>query len=127
MTPIDNNLASATYSAPPRLRTPDASHFSDLIAPRDTATDRHDKTTIDSAREAARELVSIALIQPILTQARDDPFASDLFHGGRTEEAFGAQLDEIYSERITAAGGFPLIDAVYNRIAPAHSRLNTHG
>ena len=48
---------------------------------------------------------------------RDDPFKTDLFHGGQGEEIFGQQLDTIYAERIVARADFSIVDAVYKSIA----------
>ncbi len=114
-----NNPLTFTHSriSAPRVATgPRDTHYAQLINPRDTATDRADKPVEDEARQAARSLVSIGLIQPLLAQIRDDPFRSDLFHGGRGEEAFGAKLDAILAERMTQASGFNIVDAVYQKI-----------
>jgi len=86
----------------------------------------------EEVREAARSLVSISFIQPLLTQARQDPFRSEMFHGGFAEDTFGAQLDSIIAEQITRRTDFPLVESVYRQIAghgQTHSgtRVNTHG
>lgn len=85
-------------------------------------------------RKAAEQLVATTFIQPMLAKMRDDPFKSDLFHGGRTEEIFGEQLDTILSERIVARADFSIVDAVYNTIAKRATGaaadgggVNTHG
>lgn len=69
----------------------------------------------DRTREAAQELVSIALLLPLLKQARQDPFRSELFHGGQGEETFGAQLDEQLADRMSRSMSLPLTDAVYRQ------------
>ncbi|MEM1108312.1 MAG: hypothetical protein AAGH99_06445 [Planctomycetota bacterium] len=66
-------------------------------------------------REAAEQLVASAFILPLLQQARNDPFKSDLFHGGRGEEAFGQQLDVIYADNITRSANFGITDALVSR------------
>jgi hypothetical protein len=71
----------------------------------------------DRLREAAAELVSVAMLLPMLKAARNDPFKSDLFHGGQGEEAFGAQLDQEMATRMGRSMKMPVIDAVYNRFA----------
>ena len=88
-----------------------------------------------SLQEAADQLVSTAFVLPLLEQARQDPFKSDLFHGGRGEEVFGQQLDVIYADRITASSKFGLAEAIARQfgVAPAASaatpsaKLDTHG
>ena len=88
-----------------------------------------------SLHELADQLVSTAFVLPLLEQARQDPFKSELFHGGRGEEVFGQQLDVIMAERITASSNFGLADAIARQFgvadtdtAPAHpATLDTHG
>ena len=124
----DNSLAfskatlAATVSAP---RT--GTHFSQFLNPHDTATDRIDRPQEDESLEAARSLVSIGLIQPLLSQIRKDPFRSELFHGGQGEEAFGAKLDTILAERITQASNLKLVDAVHQRMHSVGTKVNTQG
>ena len=90
------------------------------------------QSNADQVREAARSLVAISFIQPLLTEARQDPFRSEMFHGGFAEDAFGAQLDSIIAEQITKRADLPLVESVYRQIAgnvPTQSgtRVNTHG
>jgi len=54
---------------------------------------------------------------PMLAKMREDPFKSDLFHGGQTEEVFGQRLDTVLSERIVAKADFSIVDAVYRSVA----------
>jgi len=79
-------------------------------------------------REQARKLVATTFVSPLLARMREDPFRSDLFHGGFAEDAFGAQLDTILADRIVDqmdtraaaqpgdAGGAALVDLVYQHI-----------
>lgn len=66
----------------------------------------------DEAREAADQLVATAFILPLLEQARNDPFKSDMFHGGRGEDIFGQQLDVIFADGITKSAHFGISDAL---------------
>jgi hypothetical protein len=91
-----------------------------------------DRSGRDEVRDAARSLVAISFIQPLLTEARQDPFRSEMFHGGFAEDAFGAQLDSIIAEQITKRADMPLVESVYRQIAgPGQTnhgtRVNTHG
>ena len=81
------------------------------------AADGIDADRAKDLRKAAEQLVATTFIQPMLAKMREDPFKSDLFHGGRTEEIFGEQLDTILSERIVSRSDFSIVDAVYNSIA----------
>jgi len=73
-------------------------------------------------RQAAEQLVSISFIQPMLAKMRDDPFKSDLFHGGQAEEVFGQQLDTLMADRVTTSADFSIVDAVYRAIADSAAR-----
>ncbi len=75
-----------------------------------------------SLRTAAEQLVATTFIQPMLAKMREDPFKTDLFHGGQAEEVFGQQMDTIYAERIVAKADFAIVDAVYKSIADSATR-----
>lgn len=74
------------------------------------------------ARQAAEQLVATTLVQPLLQQMRNDPFKSDLMHGGFAEDAFGAQLDTQLADRIVRRANWPivqrLVDTVMQRLQP---------
>lgn len=98
-----------------------------LPGPRDSATDRTPVSPANAAYGAAQSLVAITLIQPLLAQAREDPFKADLFHGGFAEDTFGTQLDSIIAERITQSSKLPIVESVYNQISPNPLQVDTHG
>lgn len=75
-----------------------------------TEADKH------QVREAAQQLVASSLVLPMLAQIRDSALKSDLFHGGFTEDAFGAQLDTQMADRIVAKSNFPIVEAIYNKM-----------
>lgn len=120
-------LSNTSRIGMPRGLVGQGAHFSDVLATRDAATDRILKSKETQAYEAAQSLVATTLIQPILSQIRDDPFRSALFHGGTAEDAFGAQLDTILADRITQASNFPIVDSIYNRTFAPRSEVDTHG
>ena len=80
-------------------------------------------------REAAEKLVSTTLIMPMFEQLRNDPLATNLFHGGRGEKIFQQQMDQVLSDRIAGATRFDLVDSVYKQLSAAAKggELNTHG
>ena len=86
-------------------------------------------TSQEQLREAAEQLVSTTMIMPVFEQLRDDSFASDLFHGGRTEKIFQQQLDQVLADRISGATRFDLVDAVYKQLSrdAAGGAVNTRG
>ena len=65
-----------------------------------------------SARQAAEELVSIALVQPILKELRDTNRAAGAFAPGTGEKTFGPVLDAAMAKQIVQGGRFNVVDAV---------------
>lgn len=99
-----DNLASSAAAETATLRpAPDAPAFGPQL---DHAR----------ARDAAEQLVASAFILPLLTQLRNDPFKSEMLHGGRGEEMFGQQLDTIIADRIVRKTNLPIVDSIYRAI-----------
>jgi len=96
---------------------------------RDTATDRVDESPDQQLRTQIEDLVSMSLLLPMLKMARDDPFKSEMFHGGFGEEVFGAQMDMVMAEELGPRLGGPIIEAAYRRLSgpSAPGALNHHG
>ena len=70
----------------------------------------------EKATKAAQDLVAITFIQPMFKIARQDPFKSEMFHGGAAEDAFGAQLDDLMADQMVKADGMGLVQAVKRQI-----------
>ena len=81
------------------------------------------------AREAAQDMVAVTLLMPLLKQVRNDPFRSDLFHGGQGEEAFGAQLDQQIAQSMSRSMKFPLTDAITRHLTrgAGAGKVDRHG
>lgn len=62
--------------------------------------------------KAARDLVSIALVQPILKQLRQSNNAAAPFAPGPMEKQFGTFLDAQYANSLVKSGNFGLVSAV---------------
>lgn len=75
------------------------------------------KKSRDEVREAAEGLVSVAFVLPMMKMMREEPFKTDLFHGGQGEEMFAARLDEQLADRMTRGMNLPVVEAVYERFA----------
>lgn len=115
--------------------TPNAADFAQQLTTA-TAGKSASPTQMDRLTEVGDELVASAFVLPLLEQVRDDPFKSDLFHGGRGEEIFGQQLDVIMAERITASSNFGVGAALVERFRPpaampdavrGRAKVNTRG
>ena len=72
---------------------------------------RHDKLITQT-----RKWVATAFFEPLLEQARKDPFRSTLFDGGSGGQAFGAMYDERLAERITSDASDTLVQSIVNKI-----------
>ncbi len=111
-----------------RLASFQSARFDDLLNGRAAASGQSaTPPQEDDARTASEALVAITLVQPLLEQARKDPFRSDLFHGGFAEDAFGAKLDSIIAERITKASHMPIVESLYSQMTQARGKVDTHG
>ena len=62
------------------------------------------------AREAAQEIVSMTLVQPLLKLARESNSAAPPFGPGKGEQTFSGLLDATYAQEIVRAAQFPLVD-----------------
>ena len=107
-------------------RETDAADIADLA---DMAKDRAAPARDKVLRKQIEDLVSMALLLPMLKQTRDDPFKSEMFHGGFGEQVFGAQMDMVMAERLGPRVAGPIVDATYRRLAGPESSggLNQDG
>ena len=67
-------------------------------------------TPQQTARQAAQDFVSIALIQPILKEFRANSKAAPPFAPGPAEKQFRGFMDAATSRQIVRAQGFALVD-----------------
>lgn len=66
----------------------------------------------EKLNQVAQKLVASALLIPLMQQMRDDPFKSEMFHGGFGEDVFMQQLDTRLADRIAAHTGIPLVNTL---------------
>ncbi len=64
----------------------------------------------------AQKWVAQAFYSPILKQMRNSPFKSELFSGGRGEEAFGTLMDQHLTERMSRGSGKGLASAIVRKL-----------
>ncbi|MEM6553699.1 MAG: hypothetical protein AAF750_16395 [Planctomycetota bacterium] len=107
--PIGNNPAAGFINLPEP-----APAFGDILDALQPGKAKPDPVEEDAElRDAAEKLVSNALIKEVFSIARRDPLKSDLFNGGFTEDAFGAQLDQLLADRIVQSTNFPIVDRIH--------------
>ena len=104
------------------LNNEPARSFDDYVTAVETKKDNiqsNDATQTPLAkkvREASEQLVASAFVLPILQKMQDDPFRSDMFHGGSGEDMFAQQWNTHVADDIVKRANFPMVDAVYNQI-----------
>lgn len=68
---------------------------------------------VDPTREAFRDFVGQTLFGQMLSSMRSTVGTPAYFHGGRTEEIFQQQMDQILVEDITEASADTIADPMY--------------
>jgi hypothetical protein len=75
----------------------------------------------EQAKEAAKELVSISLLLPILKQVRESNKAASPFAPGPAEKQFGGIADAALARRLVNAQNWPLVSELAKRMTKAES------
>lgn len=70
-------------------------------------------------RKTVNEVIGSVFFGPLLRSLRAGSLKGEIGHGGRGEEVFQAQLDQVFAERAGAATRYELGDALVERFAPA--------
>ena len=76
----------------------------------------------EKLREAFQEFVGKTFYGQLLKSMRKSVGKPAYFHGGRGEEVFRSQLDQIVVERISETAGAPLADSMYDLAALSRRR-----
>lgn len=85
---------------------------------------------IDELRDTVNKVVGTVFYEPLLRSTRNSSLRADIGHGGRGEEVFQGQLDQILAERVGLASGGSLSQSLVDRFARAaraHHESNTFG
>ena len=91
--------------------------FNDAVTAHASGAEGQTASRADQVRQQMTELVGLALFLPLLKQARQSAFRSELFHGGAGEEMFAAQLDQVIADRLSQRTNLPLVEVAYRRYA----------
>ena len=70
-------------------------------------------------REAINQVIGSVFFGPLMQSMRSSTLKSDIGHGGRGEEIFSAQLDQILVERAGSATSYELGNVLFDRFAPS--------
>lgn len=87
--------------------------FSQVLA---RARHNPDDTPEQRARNAAEQLVSTSLVQPILKKLRDSNNAAAPFGPNRTERMFGSMMDATLAQRMVGSQSWGLVDQLARRM-----------
>lgn len=107
--------------------------FAEALAAAGRSTEDDRAAQEREVQQAAQQFVATAFVMPLLAQARQSPFKTELFHGGQGEEMFGQQLDQRIADQIVRRMDFPLIHAVQKHVfrhtqgPRTGGQVNTHG
>ncbi len=77
-------------------------------------------------REAINEVIGSVFFAPMLRTMRSSSIKGSFGHGGRGEEIFQGQLDQMLSERAGKATSFELSDVLFNRFSTAAAAHGSH-
>jgi hypothetical protein len=83
---------------------------------------KNGKAAGNEVREAFQEFVGKTFYGQLLKSMRKSVGEPAYFHGGRGEEVFRSQLDQIVVERIAETSAGPLSDSMYNLAALSRRR-----
>lgn len=69
----------------------------------------------DDLREAIDQVIGSVFFGPLMKTMRSSAFKGEIGHGGRGEEIFRAQLDQILVERAGTATSYELSNVLFDR------------
>ncbi len=72
---------------------------------------------MENLRTTAGQVVGSVFYGTLLKELRQSSLKGELGHGGRGEDVFQAQLDQVFVEGIGKSTRFDLVDAIYNSFA----------
>jgi len=78
-----------------------------------TVTNARVDAQLEKLRTTAGQVVGSVFYGTLLKELRQSSLKGDLGHGGRGEEVFQAQLDQIYAEQVGKSSRFDLVDSIY--------------
>lgn len=74
------------------------------------------KAPAAAAREAAEQIVSVTLVQPLLMRLRESNMAAPPLAPSRGERQFQSLMDAHVAQEVVKAANFPLVDELARRL-----------
>ena len=75
------------------------------------------KKRLTELRDVIKKTVGTTFFGPVLRTMRNSELKGTVGHGGRGEEVFQNQLDQIFAERLGSASNFDLHQVLYDRFS----------
>lgn len=116
--PLSTSSPTALYSPSPVVSREAQEAFAQVIS---RATGAGDQSPEARARAAAEQLVSTALVQPVLKQMRETSQAAPPFAPGQGERTFRGLMDAGLAHKMVKSGSWGLVDRL------AHGMLKRMG
>ena len=111
--PVAGNPWERSTSARDQSRANDRRIFSSVLsrAKEDAPADPE-----QAAREGAENLISVALVQPILAKMRDSAWGVEPFKQTSGQKSFNGMMDNALALKMVRSGNWPLVDKVTDRM-----------
>jgi Rod binding domain-containing protein len=88
-----------------------------LITPQHSPQKKQKLDPHDPLVQQAQKLVSQTFYGTLLKQARNSPFKSEIFDGGRGGQAFGEMLDQHLADHMSRSTGSKLVGALAHKLS----------
>lgn len=111
---VDNSALTPQALASPKALGAGAS-FAGMLGERMEASQADAQEA--ELRDTARQFIGLAFYFPMLQQMRQDPFRTELFHGGFAEDAFANQMDQTLADAMSSRDSSGLVDAIVRHYA----------
>jgi hypothetical protein len=102
-------VTSALYQPPAQLREAHSLHAA--------SAGTHDDTTRAAERQAFADVFGQTLFGQVLGAMRKTLDKPAYLHGGRTEEVFQAQLDQVFAEKLSDAAVDSFTGPIYDQLS----------
>lgn len=101
------DAVNSFMATPPAALTRRQEDFAEALS---RAQQRTPQTPRERARETAEQYVALALVQPVLKQAREARSSAPPFGQSQAERSFGAIGDAVLARRMVTSSNWPLVD-----------------
>lgn len=107
------NLGSSALSSRDAAQASDQRIFASVLskARQDAPLD-----PVQAATEGAENLISVALVQPVISKMRESTWAAEPFKPTSGEKSFRGMLDNAFALKLVRSGNWALVEKVKERM-----------